>query len=194
MKFCHLKNNPANAPAITGAALQEVASAFMTNNPQSRIDNAFEKLKRAGYGLDFANALYWMGVLAECELVSGEDASDAKIYYESAADEGHSNAKARLRQLNNGASTYDPDDVLTTLRQMSIAVNSATIPSMPSLQSSSSNSSGRSSSSCSKCGGRGYEFTAYKHSASADSYHNYAGNSCSICGGTSDHYHYRCTH
>ncbi len=47
---------------------------------------------------------------------------------------------------------------------------------------------------CSICHGTGYDTTPYKHSASADSYHNMTGYSCPYCGRTTNHYHYRCRH
>lgn len=46
---------------------------------------------------------------------------------------------------------------------------------------------------CPDCGGKGYRPQAYTYSASANSYMNIAGNTCSICGGVTEHYHYRCT-
>lgn len=47
---------------------------------------------------------------------------------------------------------------------------------------------------CSICHGTGIDPTPYTHSASADSYHNYAGYSCPYCGKATNHYHYRCRH
>ncbi|WP_300726195.1 hypothetical protein [uncultured Bacteroides sp.] len=57
---------------------------------------------------------------------------------------------------------------------------------------SGSNSSSSGSRVCSRCGGTKYDPTPYNYSASADSYHNYLGNSCGFCGKSTDHYHYRC--
>lgn len=191
-------NNPANAPAITGAALQSVAQGFMSNDPQQQYDNAFERLKHAGYGLEFTNAIYWMGVLAECGLVTGEDVDDALQYYDLAADEGHASAKQRLRQLKNGADVYDSEDVLNTLREMSLAVNSLTLSTMPSTDSSSRSSSNSSRTVCAQCGGSGYDRTAYNNAAASASgwmppHHNSPGLKCAVCASTSDHYHYPCS-
>lgn len=63
---------------------------------------------------------------------------------------------------------------------------------------SSSNSSSSSSSRsgiCPKCGGKGYRSESYTYAAGSSMapYHNSGGTSCSICGKTTDHYHYRCT-
>lgn len=63
---------------------------------------------------------------------------------------------------------------------------------------SSSNSSSSSSSrsgTCPKCGGKGYRSESYTYAAGSSiaPYHNSGGTSCSICGKTTDHYHYRCT-
>lgn len=66
-------------------------------------------------------------------------------------------------------------------------------------QSSSSSTRNYSSrSTCPKCGGKKfgrecYEFAAGSSAGWAQPHHNYAGSSCSICGRTSDHYHYPCT-
>lgn len=189
-------NNPVNAPAITGSALQSIASAFIYDDPQEIYDRAFERLRHAGYSLDFSNALYWMGVVAECDLISGEDVSDAKGYYKLAANDGHAAARTRLRQLERGVSTYDQDYVLQVLRQMSVSAAQLTLPNSGDSGSSTGSRSGTrsNSSTCTKCGGTGYEYTPYKHSAKADSYHNLGGNTCPICGGLTDHYHYRCLH
>lgn len=187
-------NNPANAPVITGQALDQVAKAFMRNDPQEAYDDAFERLKHAGYGLDYPNAVYWMGVLAECDLVTGEDYRDALRYYRSAADDGNTNARQRLRQLNNGASTYDQDEVLSALRQMSLMASSASLPSM---SSSSGSGSSTSSGSCPYCNGSGVDRIAWdgtniNTTGTPIAYRNYDGRDCPYCDRYDNHYHLRC--
>lgn len=48
---------------------------------------------------------------------------------------------------------------------------------------------------CPDCGGKGYRPESYRYAASSSfaPYHNTGGSTCNICGGTTDHYHYRCT-
>lgn len=61
--------------------------------------------------------------------------------------------------------------------------------------SSSFSSSSSSSGTCPKCGGKGYRPESYTYAAGSSMapYHNSGGTNCSICGKTTDHYHYRCT-
>lgn len=61
--------------------------------------------------------------------------------------------------------------------------------------SSSSRSTSTGSGVCPDCGGKGYRPESYRYAASSSfaPYHNTGGSTCNICGGTTDHYHYRCT-
>lgn len=67
------------------------------------------------------------------------------------------------------------------------------------MKSSSSNTSSQNTASqttsCPDCGGKGYRPESYQYAAQSSfaPYHNTAGNTCPICNGTTDHYHYRCT-
>lgn len=180
-------NNPANAAAITGNALNTIGSAFMYDDPDQLYENAFEKLEHAANGLDFANASYWLGVFSECELVGWVDVSDAKSYYQDAADKGHPVAMQRLRELKNGATPYELDEVLTTLRQMLVA---ATVPSsIPSINGGSSSGSSTYST-CRICGGTGVCTTCNgkKGSWHDTGYYTGSGNhswiDCGVCHGT----------
>lgn len=149
-------NNPANAIAITGGALQTIGTAYIYNNTQQLYNKAFGQLEHVADDFGFANAAYWLGVFSECELVGWVDVSDAKSYYEDAAEKGHAAAKKRLNQLNKGAEPYELDEVLTSLRQMLVAT---TMPSSFMSGSSSSMTGSSSSSSayttCRICGGTG---------------------------------------
>lgn len=171
-------NNPANATAITGQALQQIA--LNVYEEESVYENAVNKIEHVAENLGFSNAWYWLGVFNECGLGTSKSLSYAKTCYRNAGN--HRNAKKRLQMLNNGAVLFKRRYVTNYITEMIVA---NTIPQQIPLKSASQ---------CPNCLGTGYDLTPYFHDLSShNGYHHYKRTSCPICGASSEHWHYRCS-
>ena len=156
---------------------------------------ALSKFEKAMMELESSSAYFYFGAMHELGMGTSVNKEFAMRCYSAGSKQKDKNCMEALARVNNRGYWQATETMRIRFRSiLSNMLNQAELitNSIISQDRLDNNNSEKQRSVCSRCHGTKFEQQAHKYSASSDSYHNPAGNSCRYCGKTSDHYHYKC--
>lgn len=187
----HYRNQQA-ASKGTGMGLCMRGQVMLSKGNYEEAFNLFKEAVSDYYNIE---ATFYLGACIELGIGVTPDKDVAKEAYTIGSGENDVNCRNALKRIKEQGfweATENNRQAFCQLVKINLDAEAAVWSNVETQTSSERRSSSRARRICSYCNGTKYELKSYRYSASADSYHNPAGTSCSYCGKRSEHYHYRC--